>query len=322
MTCGVCLVRETCRYERKLVSYLQEYDKALIVKCDNVGSKQFQDIRRALRPESVILMGKNTMMKRCLRAYIERTGDTRWEPLVDVLRGNVGVIFTKANLNDVREHIGQFVVPAPAKAGAFAPRNVTVQAGNTGMGPETTSFFQALNIATKINKGTVEILQDVQIVNANEKVSSSAAALLGKLKMMPFEYGLVVQHVMESGTIYSPKVLDITNDDLKKAFAEGVKRVASLSLGADYPTLASAPHHFANAFKAVLSVSIATDYTIKQAEDIKKCASCWWMHYFHSASALISYTSQCWPGLLLQILGRSGFLHGFHGCCCTGCVWR
>ena len=258
-----------CRYERKLTSYLQEYDKALIVKCDNVRSKQFQDIRRALRPESVILMGKNTMMKRCLRAYFDRIGDTRWQPLLDVLRGNVGIIFTKAQLNDVREHIAQFVVPAPAKAGAIAPRDVVVESGSTGMGPETTSFFQALNIATKINKGTVEILQNVQIVNANEKVSSSAAALLGKLKKMPFEYGLVVEYVMENGTIYSPKVLDITNEDLKKAFAEGVKRVASLSLGADYPNLASTPHMFANAFKTVLSVSIATDYTIKQAEDIK-----------------------------------------------------
>lgn len=257
------------KYEAKFVSYLQEYDKALLVSCDNVGSKQFQDIRRALRPDSVILMGKNTMMKRCLRVYMDKTGDTKWEPLLSVLKGNVGILFTKRNLAEVRDLLSQFRVPAPAKAGAYAPKDVTIEAGNTGMGPETTSFFQALNIATKINKGTVEILQEVQIIKAGEKVSSSAAALLGKLKKMPFEYGLVVEYVLESGSLYSPKVLDITDDDLRQAFSQGLRKVAALSMAASYPTLASAPHSLANGFKAVLAVSVATDYTFKQAKQIK-----------------------------------------------------
>lgn len=33
-----------------------------------------------------------------------------------------------------------------------------VAAGNTGLGPEKTSFFQALSITTKISRGTIEIL--------------------------------------------------------------------------------------------------------------------------------------------------------------------
>ena len=49
-------------------------------------------------------------------------------------------------------------VEAPAKAGALAPINVFIPPGNTGLGPEKTSFFQALSIATKIARGTIEIL--------------------------------------------------------------------------------------------------------------------------------------------------------------------
>lgn len=41
-------------------------------------------------------MGKNTMMKRCIRLYVERTGDDKWTPLMEALVGNVGMIFTKA----------------------------------------------------------------------------------------------------------------------------------------------------------------------------------------------------------------------------------
>lgn len=49
-------------------------------------------------------------------------------------------------------------VAAPAKAGAIAPIDVFVPPGNTGLGPEKTSFFQALRITTKIARGTIEII--------------------------------------------------------------------------------------------------------------------------------------------------------------------
>ena len=50
-----------------------------------------------------------------------------------------------------------FQVEAPARAGAIAPCDVKIPAQNTGLGPEKTSFFQALSIPTKIAKGTIEI---------------------------------------------------------------------------------------------------------------------------------------------------------------------
>lgn len=53
-------------------------------------------------------------------------------------------------------------VPAAARAGAIAPCDVTVPAQNTGLGPEKTSFFQALGITTKISRGTIEILVSEQ----------------------------------------------------------------------------------------------------------------------------------------------------------------
>ena len=46
-------------------------------------------------------MGKNTMMKRCIRLYNERTGSEAWAPLLDALVGNVGLVFTKAELTEV-----------------------------------------------------------------------------------------------------------------------------------------------------------------------------------------------------------------------------
>merc|ERR1711920_718030 len=197
-------------YDARMCSYLEMYSRAFIIHVDNVGSKQFQDVRASIRPESVILMGKNTMMKRTLRAFIERTGDTKWECLLDQLVGNVGICFTKSELSDVRSEIEKYKVPAPARVGAIAQCDVTIPAGPTGMDPSQTSFFQVLNIATKINKGSVEIINDTQVVFEGERVSSSASALLNKLGVKPFTYGVNIDHIIENGAAFSPKVLDIT----------------------------------------------------------------------------------------------------------------
>lgn len=55
--------------------------------------------------------------------------------------------------------------------------------------------MQALNIPTKINRGTVEIVSDVHLIKATEKVGGSEATLLSKLGIKPFSYGLVLLKV-------------------------------------------------------------------------------------------------------------------------------
>lgn len=84
--------------------------------------------------------------------------------------GNVGFVFTNENLAEIRDTLLSNKKEAPAKAGALAPLDVFVPAGNTGMGPEKTSFFQALAIPTKITKGMIEILSEIHLIKKDEKV--------------------------------------------------------------------------------------------------------------------------------------------------------
>merc|ERR1712218_678417 len=85
-------------------------------------------------------------------------GNPKLEQLLPHIVGNVGFVFTKEELVDIRDMLLENKVKAPARAGAIAPLDVTVPAQNTGLGPEKISFFQALNIPTKITKGTIEIV--------------------------------------------------------------------------------------------------------------------------------------------------------------------
>uniref|UniRef100_A0A3Q1JI07 Large ribosomal subunit protein uL10 n=1 Tax=Anabas testudineus TaxID=64144 RepID=A0A3Q1JI07_ANATE len=143
-------------YFMKIIQLLDDFPKCFIVGADNVGSKQMQTIRLSLRGKAVVLMGKNTMMRKAIRGHLEN--NPALEKLLPHIKGNVGFVFTKEDLAEVRDLLLANKVPAAARAGAIAPCDVTVPAQNTGLGPEKTSFFQALGITTKISRGTIEIL--------------------------------------------------------------------------------------------------------------------------------------------------------------------
>jgi len=255
-------------YFTKVVTYLDEYPKCFIVGADNVGSKQMQQIRISLRGLAVVLMGKNTMMRKAIRGHLEN--NQALERLLPHIRGNVGFVFTKLDLNEVREKLLENKVRAPARPGAIAPLPVIIPAQNTGLGPEKTSFFQALSIPTKISKGTIEIINDVPILKPGDKVGASEATLLNMLNISPFSYGLVIEQVYDSGSIFSPNILDIKPEDLRSKFQQGVANVAALSLAIGYPTIASAPHSIANGFKNLLAIAAVTDVEFKQAETVKE----------------------------------------------------
>jgi len=254
-------------YFQKLVSLLDEYPKCFIVGADNVGSKQMQEIRIALRGQAVVLMGKNTMMRKAIRGHLENNPDL--ERLLPHIKQNVGFVFTKKELVEVRDLLLANKVKAPAKAGALAPIDVMVPAQNTGMGPEKTSFFQALSIPTKITKGTIEIIKDVDLIKTGDRVGMSESTLLNMLKISPFSYGLVISKVYEAGSVFDPEILDITEADLLQKFRAGVANVAAICLTISYPTIASAPHSIVNGMKNLLAVAAATEITFKEAEKVK-----------------------------------------------------
>ncbi|XP_047317858.1 60S acidic ribosomal protein P0-like [Impatiens glandulifera] len=257
-------------YDQKLCKLLEAYTRVLVVSADNVGSNQLQGIRKGLRGDSVILMGKNTMMKRTIRAHSEKTGNTTYLSLVPLLVGNVGLIFTKGDMKEVSDEVEKYKVGAPARVGLIAPVDVVVPPGNTGLDPSQTSFFQVLNIPTKINKGTVEIVTPVELIMKGDKVGSSESALLAKLGIRPFSYGLIVQSVYENGSVFSPEVLNLTEDDIAQKFIAGLSNVVALAMATTYPTLAAAPHMFTNAYKNLLAVAVSTEYTFPQAEKVKE----------------------------------------------------
>lgn len=185
------------------------------------------------------------------------------------LLGNVGFVFTNADLKETREKILKNRVAAPARAGAVAPLDVYVPAGNTGMEPGKTSFFQALGVPTKIARGTIEITADLKLVEAGTKVGASEATLLNMLNISPFTFGMGISQIYDDGQVFEPSVLDIEESQLLKAFSSAITTIATISLAVNFPTLASVMHSVVNSYKKVLAIAIETDYEWEGIEELK-----------------------------------------------------
>jgi len=254
-------------YVQRLTVLLSTYTKVFFVKVDNVGSQQMHDTRFKMRGKAEILMGKNTLIRKVLKDFMEANPGHPIGAIDEKINGNVGMVFTNGDLGEIKDIILSNRVPAPARPGAIAPVDVVVPSGSTGCDPGQTSFFQVLQIPTKIQKGQIEITAAVELIKTGDKVGASEAALLTKLGIRPFSYGLVIDSVYDNGSIFSAAVLSIDKNVIVSRFTQALNAVAAISLEIGYPTQASVAHSIGNAFKACVAVVVGLEsFTFDEAK--------------------------------------------------------
>merc|ERR1711864_14047 len=96
--------------------------------------------------------------------------------------------------------------------------------------------------------GTIEIISDVALIKTGDKVGMSESTLLNMLKISPFTYGLIIQKVYDSGSVFDPEILDITaateiafkEADTVKAFLADPSAFAAAAPAADAAPAAAA----------------------------------------------------------------------------------
>lgn len=267
-------------YAKRLNHYLDNYNKFFTICVNNVGSKSLGLNRKKLRVRDIhFLMGKNTIIRKVLNLRAESQESQgklaameRTLRVLEMVQGNIGFVFLPKgeDIGKVRDEITSEKVQTQAKAGILAPTDVIVPAGPTGQDPSATTFFQALDIPTKINRGQVEIESDVMLIKKDEKVSRSAAELLVMLSIKPFYYGIKVHYVYRNGDVFPADVLDISTSDIAQAFNAAVRELASLCLAISYPTAASVPHSIMDAYKNMLAVGLGLgSYSWENLDKVK-----------------------------------------------------
>jgi large subunit ribosomal protein LP0 len=111
-------------YVQRLTVLLSTYTKVFFVKVDNVGSQQMHDTRFKMRGKAEILMGKNTLIRKVLKDFMEANPGHPIGAIDEKINGNVGMVFTNGDLGEIKDIILSNRVPAPARPGAIAPVDV------------------------------------------------------------------------------------------------------------------------------------------------------------------------------------------------------
>ena len=276
-------------YFDKLKGLLEDYKSLFVVSVDNVSSQQMHEIRQSLRADGVVLMGKNTMVS----SVIENVAVD--EQLLIYLRLHRCAALSRPSCR-MRLSTSVFSLSSRAMSDSSSPIQISRLSETRSWrtrslrlpvlvpSPQSTYGFpratlawsqarrpssRALQVPTKIARGTIEITQDLKLIESGNKVGASEATLLNILNISPFTYGMQIAQVYDQGNAFPPEVLDIGEDQLLKAFASAVTTIASLSLALNYPTLPSVFHSLVNSYKNVLAIAVETDISWPEIESLK-----------------------------------------------------
>lgn len=248
MSAGSLNQRKTLLYQRTK-DLFTNYTRFAILNLNNITSNQLQLAKRQWHGKAEFLFGKNTTITKALR-------ELNMEDIVDKIKGNVAFVFTNENIKDIKKILEENSRDTNAKVGAIAQKDVFIDKQVTGMGPDKTSFFQAMGISTKITKGKVEIIQSSHVLRVGEKVTPSQANLLNIMEIMPFTYAVKMESIYDHG-FYEPWIADITDNDIDSIMKNTISELTALALGINEPTKTSAPFMARNVLKDAFCLSLS-----------------------------------------------------------------
>ena len=175
---------------KNLIEEIKKAKTLMIVSIKSLPSKQFQDIKKAVREHAKIKVAKKNIMLRAVKG-LGKDSVLRLEKFI-----NENCAFAISNLEGF-ELAGIFFNkknPMFAKAGQIAPADIEVKAGPTNLVPgPAISELGALGLQVSVENGKLSIKASKIVVKQGQAINEGASAVLQKLNIQPFTVGLDTQ---------------------------------------------------------------------------------------------------------------------------------
>ncbi|MFX1565767.1 MAG: 50S ribosomal protein L10 [Promethearchaeota archaeon] len=250
-----------------LVSLLEKYDYISLVRTEQIGSKQFQAIKKVLRDTAKIHMSRNNLMIRAIEQAAAKKKNL--EQLIPFIEGSSAFAFSDISPFELSDLLQQNKAKAPAKVGTVAPEDIIIEAGNTGFPPgPLISELSQVGLKTRIQSGSIWITQDHVVVKAGETVTREQALVLSRLGMEPYEIFLQLEVAYDNGVILSQDVFAISRSDVVDQLTTAAQEGLALALTMSYVSAETVPLLLQQAVQEARSLSlfaaIPTDETTNQ----------------------------------------------------------
>ncbi|MFC4987906.1 50S ribosomal protein L10 [Saliphagus infecundisoli] len=226
-----------------LADLIADYDSVGIVGITGIPSRQLQAMRRELYGTAVLRVSRNTLQSRAIEE-----ADADLDDLLAHIEGQVGVIATDENPFALYKELEASKTPAPISAGEVAPNDIVIPEGDTGVDPGPfVGDLQGIGANARIEDGSIQVMEDSQVLEAGEEVSPELENVLNELGIEPKEVGLDLRAVYADGVLFDPEDLDIDVEAYEADVTTAAARARNLAVNASYPTAATAPTLIAKA---------------------------------------------------------------------------
>ena len=235
-----------------------------IVNLADIPAPQLQTMRKSLSGKAILRMSRKNFM----RIALENVGKENIEGLSDYLEGQPAMVFTEMNPFKLFKILEDSKTEAPAKAGAIAPADIVVPAGDTSFPPgPILGELQQAGIPAKIDKGSIVVQEDAVVVEEGEPVPKNVADVLTKLEIYPMEVGIDLLAVYEGNTIYTADVLKIDEEETKTNIASAYQSAINLSVFAGILNSESAPLLIQKAARDAMNLAINANILTSETTD-------------------------------------------------------
>ncbi len=225
------------KYEfvEKLEKLICEYSMVGVVNIENIPAAQMQKMRANLMGKSLLIVGKNRLIKLALQK-----ADEKKKGIIDLANyvdGQTALIFAKTNPFKLIKLLDASKTPSPAKGGEIAPEDIVVPAGETQFKPgPVISEFQRVGLPAAVQKGKIVIREDTILVKKGEKISREIAQVLTKLEIYPLTVGLDLRAAYEDGMVFPRDILEVSTEKVQRDLLSAIQSAINLSVNVAYPT--------------------------------------------------------------------------------------
>jgi large subunit ribosomal protein L10 len=237
----------------RIAKLSKDYPVLAVTKLSKVRSAQLMAVRKVLRGNAEIVVVKNKIAILGLK----RAGLKNADELLKTLHGQNALIFSKQDPFKLFLLLEKNRVSLAARAGDIAPIDIVVPAGNTGQqaGPVLSEFREA-GIKTKIEAGSIQVVEDTVVAKPGTPISPKLASLLSRLGVKPIRAGLAIALAYDNGLIYGAEAVAIDLDKYRASLIEGFTSSKGLAVILGYVTKESGPEIIAKAYREALAVAV------------------------------------------------------------------
>ncbi len=205
----------------------------------SLPSRQYGSIKKKTRGKVSVAFARLSLIRRAIQQS-KRARELK--PIEDALGDGCVLLFSELDAFSLYKLFKQNKSKTGAKPGSIAPSDLVVPAGETSLapGPVLTELKQA-GIQAKIQGPKVVIIKDAIVTKKGAAVSESAAKILAKLGVEPFEVGLLVQRVYDHGTMYEGDGLNIDEDAVLHELVQAHQEAVNLTVVAEIYNDVSTP---------------------------------------------------------------------------------